>query len=219
MRPVAIFRFSPTEGPARFGEWLDAQRRPWQLVALDAGDPVPADPRAFAGIGMMGGPMSANDPLPWIAPLSRAAARRRRRRRSGDRPLPRRPVDSRRRSAARVDARADGRRSAGSTSTPSTRRRATTGSAAARASPRSSGTTTRSTCRRAPRACCQRVQSQPGLRDRRPARRLPVPRRDDARAGGDVVRAAAATNCRAARRASRQSRADILRDLDARVAR
>jgi GMP synthase-like glutamine amidotransferase len=70
MRPVAIFRFSPTEGPAHFAEWLDADRRPWQLIAIDRGDPVPADPRAFAGIGMMGGPMSAADPLSWIAPLS-----------------------------------------------------------------------------------------------------------------------------------------------------
>ncbi|MEO5764883.1 MAG: type 1 glutamine amidotransferase [Casimicrobiaceae bacterium] len=70
MRPIAIFRFSPTEGPAHFAEWLDAQQRPWRLVAVDRGDPVPRDPQAFAGIGMMGGPMSATDPLEWIAPLS-----------------------------------------------------------------------------------------------------------------------------------------------------
>lgn len=69
MRPVAIFCFSPSEGPGRFAVWLDAQDLPWQLVALDRGDIVPADPRAFAGIGLMGGPMSANDDLPWTAPL------------------------------------------------------------------------------------------------------------------------------------------------------
>ena len=69
MQPIAVFRFSPTEGPAHFAEWLDARCRPWTLVAIDRGDPVPADPRAFAGIGMMGGPMSVNDQLPWIAPL------------------------------------------------------------------------------------------------------------------------------------------------------
>ena len=69
MKPVAIFRFSPTEGPGHFGEWLDARGIPWKLIALDRGDAVPADPRAFAGIGMMGGPMSANDDLPWNAPL------------------------------------------------------------------------------------------------------------------------------------------------------
>ena len=38
--------------------------------ALDQGAAVPADSRAFAGIGMMGGPMAAYDALPWIAPLT-----------------------------------------------------------------------------------------------------------------------------------------------------
>jgi len=28
MRPIAVFRFSPTEGPAHFAEWLDAQSLP-----------------------------------------------------------------------------------------------------------------------------------------------------------------------------------------------
>jgi GMP synthase-like glutamine amidotransferase len=69
MRPVAVFRFSPTEGPAYFADWMNARGVPWQLVALDAGDAVPADPKAFAGIGMMGGPMSVNDGLSWNAPL------------------------------------------------------------------------------------------------------------------------------------------------------
>jgi GMP synthase-like glutamine amidotransferase len=68
MRPIAILRFSRTEGPAYFADWLDARGLPWQLVALDAGAHVPRDPRDFAGIGMMGGPMSVNDALPWIEP-------------------------------------------------------------------------------------------------------------------------------------------------------
>jgi GMP synthase-like glutamine amidotransferase len=68
MRPIAILRFSRTEGPAYFADWLDARGLPWRLVALDAGAHVPRDPRDFAGIGMMGGPMSVNDALPWIEP-------------------------------------------------------------------------------------------------------------------------------------------------------
>jgi len=68
VRPVAILRFSRTEGPAYFADWLDSRNIPWTLVALDAGADVPRDPRAFAGIGMMGGPMSVNDPLPWVEP-------------------------------------------------------------------------------------------------------------------------------------------------------
>jgi GMP synthase-like glutamine amidotransferase len=69
VNPIAIFRFSPTEGPGYFADWLDARGLAWQLVALDKGAAVPADPRAFAGIGMMGGPMSVNDGLAWNAPL------------------------------------------------------------------------------------------------------------------------------------------------------
>lgn len=71
MRPIAIFRFSETEGPAHFAQWLDRASLPWQLIAVDKGDGIPPDPRAFSGIGMMGGPMSANDNLAWIEPLSR----------------------------------------------------------------------------------------------------------------------------------------------------
>jgi len=70
MAPIAVFRFSPTEGPAYFADWLDARALPWRLVALDEGAAVPSDPRAFSGIAMMGGPMSVNDALPWVAPLS-----------------------------------------------------------------------------------------------------------------------------------------------------
>jgi GMP synthase-like glutamine amidotransferase len=70
MLPVAIFRFSPTEGPAHFAEWLDARGMPWRLIAIDRGDPIPGDPTAYAGVGMMGGPMSVTEALPWIAPVS-----------------------------------------------------------------------------------------------------------------------------------------------------
>ncbi len=69
MRAVAILRFSRTEGPAFFADWLDARGIPWQLIALDENAPVPVDPQAYSGIGMMGGPMSVNDALPWVDPV------------------------------------------------------------------------------------------------------------------------------------------------------
>jgi GMP synthase-like glutamine amidotransferase len=69
MRPVVIFRAAPTEGPGYFAAYLERTSIPWKLVALDAGEAVPRDPREFSGIGIMGGPMSANDDLPWIPPL------------------------------------------------------------------------------------------------------------------------------------------------------
>ncbi len=36
-RPIAVFRYSDTEGPGHFATFLDAQRLPWKLVKLDAG--------------------------------------------------------------------------------------------------------------------------------------------------------------------------------------
>jgi GMP synthase-like glutamine amidotransferase len=68
MRPVAIFRTSPSEGPGYFATYLERRSIPWELVALDGGERVPHDPRRFSGLAFMGGPMSVNDELPWIAP-------------------------------------------------------------------------------------------------------------------------------------------------------
>lgn len=69
MKPVAIFRHSPTEGPGYFATYLDAHALPWRLIKLDEGEAVPATPDAHAGLCFMGGPMSVNDDLPWIAPV------------------------------------------------------------------------------------------------------------------------------------------------------
>lgn len=39
------------------------------MIAVDAGEPIPATHADFSGLVFMGGPMSANDALPWIDPL------------------------------------------------------------------------------------------------------------------------------------------------------
>ena len=69
MKPVAIFRHAPTEGPGYFATVLERHHVPWRLIKVDAGEAVPVDPRAFSGLVFMGGPMSVNDDLPWIAPV------------------------------------------------------------------------------------------------------------------------------------------------------
>jgi GMP synthase-like glutamine amidotransferase len=66
MKPVAIFRHSPGEGPGYFATFLDAHGLGHDLVCIDQGAQVPASPAAYAGLCFMGGPMSVNDPLPWI---------------------------------------------------------------------------------------------------------------------------------------------------------
>ena len=69
MKPVAIFRHSPTEGPGYFATYLESRDLPWRLVALDQDEAVPSRPDDFSGVVFMGGPMSVNDDLPWIAPV------------------------------------------------------------------------------------------------------------------------------------------------------
>ncbi len=70
MKPVAILRHARPEGPAYFATYLERRSIPWQLAAIDAGEAPPKDARAFSGIVLMGGPMSVNDDLPWIAPVA-----------------------------------------------------------------------------------------------------------------------------------------------------
>ena len=68
MKPVAILRHARIEGPGYFAIYLDERSIPWRLIAVDAGEELPRDARAFSGLALMGGPMSVHDALPWIAP-------------------------------------------------------------------------------------------------------------------------------------------------------
>lgn len=74
MKPVAIFRHAPTEGPGYFATVLERHNIPWQVIGVDVGEAVPRDPRAFSGFAFMGGPMSVNDDLPWLAPVLKLIA-------------------------------------------------------------------------------------------------------------------------------------------------
>lgn len=69
MKPITIFRHAASEGPGYLAEFLDAKKIPWQLIRIDAGDAVPKNASAYSGLVFMGGPMSVNDDLPWIAPV------------------------------------------------------------------------------------------------------------------------------------------------------
>ena len=75
-RPVAILQHHGDVGPGFFEDWLRQHRIDYRLLRLDEGEPVPARADDFAGICSLGGPMSANDALPWLGPeleLLRAA--------------------------------------------------------------------------------------------------------------------------------------------------
>lgn len=67
LKPIAIFRHLAHEGAGYFAEVLAARNIPFQLIAIDAGDVIPASATAYSGLVFMGGNMSVNDSLPWIA--------------------------------------------------------------------------------------------------------------------------------------------------------
>jgi GMP synthase-like glutamine amidotransferase len=76
MKPVVIFRHAASEGPGYFATYLDRRSVPWRVIRVDEGEPIPESPHEASGLAFMGGPMSVNDDLPWIAPtlgLIRAA--------------------------------------------------------------------------------------------------------------------------------------------------
>ncbi len=71
MKPVAIFRHAPTEGPGYLATFLSEHDIPWQLIKIDAGALVPGDVESYSGLVFMGGPMSVNDNLPWIPKITK----------------------------------------------------------------------------------------------------------------------------------------------------
>jgi len=66
MRPLTIFRHIGCEGPGYLAEVLDRQAIPYRIIRIDRNETVPDTVEDSAGLVFMGGPMSANDPLPWI---------------------------------------------------------------------------------------------------------------------------------------------------------
>jgi GMP synthase-like glutamine amidotransferase len=66
MKPLLVFRHIECEGPGFLAEVLAAEGIPWQLVAIDRGEPVPGSSADAGGLVFMGGPMSVNDDLDWI---------------------------------------------------------------------------------------------------------------------------------------------------------
>ena len=67
MKPVLIIRHAETEGPGFLGDFLSSQNISWVLIKIDEGEQLPASAIDYSGVAMMGGPMSVNDDLPWIA--------------------------------------------------------------------------------------------------------------------------------------------------------
>jgi GMP synthase-like glutamine amidotransferase len=66
MKPVFIFRHVAGEGPGYLAEYFSRRDIPFRLIRVDANEPLPESIDNSSGFVFMGGPMSVNDPLPWI---------------------------------------------------------------------------------------------------------------------------------------------------------
>jgi GMP synthase-like glutamine amidotransferase len=69
IKPVIIFKNVAHEGPGYLGDFLTQQNIPWQIINTNEVGALPASIVNYSGVVIMGGPMSVNDDLPWIAPL------------------------------------------------------------------------------------------------------------------------------------------------------
>ncbi len=67
-KPILILQQAWHDTPDHFLDVLQREQLPYELRRMDQGEPVPARANAYAGICLLGGPMSANDGprLPWI---------------------------------------------------------------------------------------------------------------------------------------------------------
>ncbi|KPK40601.1 MAG: hypothetical protein AMJ69_01760 [Gammaproteobacteria bacterium SG8_47] len=76
---VLIFRHLECEGPGYLADYLDQAGIAHRLIRIDCGESAPEQLEPdVAGLVFMGGPMSVNDPLPWLNAelnLVRAAAK------------------------------------------------------------------------------------------------------------------------------------------------
>ena len=68
MKPIFIFRHLECEGPGYLEQVLARYDLPFSIICIDQNDEVPKDISGCSGLVFMGGPMSVNDDLPWIAP-------------------------------------------------------------------------------------------------------------------------------------------------------
>jgi GMP synthase-like glutamine amidotransferase len=66
MKEILIFRHVRHEGPGYFADYLSRHSLPYRVIGIDRHDPIPTSIDGVSGLVFMGGPMSVNDPLPWI---------------------------------------------------------------------------------------------------------------------------------------------------------
>ncbi|MCP9758045.1 type 1 glutamine amidotransferase [Aquitalea sp. S1-19] len=74
MKPVAIFQHYPGEGPGYFAEFAERVHLKTRLFQGYEGQMLPESCRDYAGLVVMGGPMSVRDRLPFVEAEKRLIA-------------------------------------------------------------------------------------------------------------------------------------------------
>lgn len=71
MKPVLILQHLDADGPAYLDTWLRREERPFHLFNTQAGQQFPQSMQDYAALAVLGGEMSANDPLPSLRDAER----------------------------------------------------------------------------------------------------------------------------------------------------
>ena len=66
MKPVLVLQHLNSDGPAYLATWMRREGVPVELRNTDAGESYPEHMDAFSALAILGGEMSANDPLPSL---------------------------------------------------------------------------------------------------------------------------------------------------------
>jgi GMP synthase-like glutamine amidotransferase len=69
MLPIAIVQHVANDGPSFFATWCAQQHLPVQVYEMHRGALLPTNMQGHSGLCILGGPMSANDPLPYFSHL------------------------------------------------------------------------------------------------------------------------------------------------------
>jgi GMP synthase (glutamine-hydrolysing) len=66
MQPILILQHLSSDGPAYLGTWLRRHGVAHEVLDTEAGAEFPSSIEGYAGLAILGGEMSANDPLPSL---------------------------------------------------------------------------------------------------------------------------------------------------------
>jgi GMP synthase-like glutamine amidotransferase len=71
MKPVLILQHLTQDGPAYLGRWLHQRALPFEVCNTQAGEAFPSQLTGYSALAVLGGEMSANDPLPALRDAER----------------------------------------------------------------------------------------------------------------------------------------------------